>query len=156
MAKSFWRRHILIIAIIVVALSVGIVFGSIPYLPVANVPHRSLTKIQTVVVGSGDQSQPGVNELLLPGLVTTESFYVGVNVTGGSAIFCAIRDTPFYNWLYTPTPRGPFPMNFCIGNTPTQQTSGAIIEFLPPNQGSYFVVALNTASSTISVSFLPA
>ena len=157
MAKSFWRRRIVLTAAITVALSVGIVFGSIPYLPQTNVPHGSLTQKQTLAVIPGDQSNPGVNQLELPNLVTTESFYVGVNATGGTPVFCVIRDTPFFQWFNQPAnSRGPFPTQFCIGNTPTQPTSSALIKFLPPNQGTYFVVAINTSSSSILVSFLPA
>ena len=157
MAKSFFRRRIILIAIATVALSVGIVFGSIPYLPQTNVPHGSLTQKQTLAVIGGDPSNPGVNQLELPNLVSTESFFVEVNATGGTPVFCVIRDTPFFQWFDQPSSsRGPFPTQFCIGNTPTQPTSSTIIKFLPPNQGTYFVVAINTSSSSLLVSYLPA
>ncbi len=151
MAGKFWRRRNLIIAAVVVALSVGIVFASIPFLPAQNVPHGSLTSQQNVVVEPGSSSTPNVNVLVLPNLVTTESFYVGVSVINGTANFCVLRDTLYSAWVasgYTSTD--------CIGNTPTSGTTTDTLKFLPPVQGTYYVAALNYGSSKITVEFLPA
>jgi hypothetical protein len=81
MARRFLKRRTLIIAAIIVALSVGIVFASIPYLP-----HPPPRTIQTPVshdIRGGTQKNPGVYSLTLRGVSSTDNFAIGVNVVNG-------------------------------------------------------------------------
>ncbi|SRR6266571_6811059 len=153
----FWNRRHLVIVAIIVALSIGIVIASVPYLPPTQVPHGHLTTTQNVPVPGGSPTQPGVNQLELPGLGTTESFYVGVTVSDGTASFCVIKDQPYLNWLsQTPLTKATFPSGDCIGNTPTQETAQDTLMFLPTSSGTWYVVALNSNPSAITVHFSPA
>ena len=151
MAKKFWRRRNLLVAAGIVALSLGIVFASVPLLPVTPIAHSSLSQPKTVPVGPGSQSQPTVNVLLLPNLVTTEYFYLGVTVTNGTATFCIIKPDLYVTWA-----NSGYPSSNCIGNTPTPETASDTLKFLPPSSGDWYVVALNYSSKQLSVLFTPA
>ena len=150
------RRHVFIAAVVVV-LSIGIVFASIPSLPPTKIPHGSLTTVQTLHVSEGTRSQPGFNQIVLPGLVSSESFYVRINVTNGTAGFCVIRDLPYNDWLdhLSDSPRPAFPLNYCIPPTPTDQTSDYTLKFVPTGSGTWFLVALNSNPKAITVTFSP-
>lgn len=152
----FWNRRHLLFASIIVALSIGIVFASIPYLPSTPAPHGHLTTTQNVPVPGGSPTQPGVNQLQLPGLATSEDFYVGVTVSNGTASFCVIKDQPYISWLSQTPPRTAFPSVDCIGNTPTQETTQDVLMFLTTSPGTWFVVAFNASPSAITVHFSPA
>ena len=152
MARKFWRRRNLLVAAGIVALSIGIVFASVPLLPVTPVAHSSLTSPETITVEPGTPSQPNPRVLALPNLVTSENFYLGVSVTNGTASFCVIKDNLYLTWLQS----GYSPTSDCIGNTPTLQTAQITLKFLPTSPGTWYVVALNSGSTKITVFFTPA
>src|SRR6266487_2587154 len=96
MARSFLRRRTIVIAAIIVALSVGIVFASIPYLP--HPPPRTIQTPVTHSIRGGTQKNPGVYSLTLRGVSSSDNFAIGVNVTNGIASFCVMPETNFITW----------------------------------------------------------
>jgi hypothetical protein len=154
MARRFLKRRTLIIAAIIVALSVGIVFASIPYLP-----HPPPRTIQTPVshdIRGGTQKNPGVYSLTLRGVSSTDNFAIGVNVVNGMAAFCVMPESNFISWTFTnqSTTGGiPFSFDSCILNVQTTQTT---LRFTPTSQGNWDVVALNTNTAMITVEYTPA
>ena len=150
--KKFWRRRNLLIAAGIVVLSIGIVFASVPLLPVTPVAHSSLSSPVTLTVEPETSTQPNQNFTALPNLVTTEYFYLGASVANGKASFCVIKDSLYFTWLQS----GYSPSSDCIGNTPTSQTTQITLKFLPTIPGTWYVVALNRGSTKITVFLTPA
>src|SRR5436853_3989474 len=98
MARRFLRRRTIVIAAIIVALSVGIVFASIPYLP--HPPARTIQTPVTHTIRGGSEMYPGVYSLTLRGVSSTDNFAIGVNVTNGMASFCVMSDYSFIALLF--------------------------------------------------------
>ncbi len=157
MARRFLRRRTLVIAAITVALSVGIVFASIPYLP--HPPPRTIQTPVTHDVRGGTTRNPGVYSLTLRGILNTESFAIGVAVTNGMATFCVMSESNFFSWAInnqtqTIPPAGvPFPYDSCLLQ---EQTAQSTLTFTPTSTGNWDVVAVNTNSQTITVNYTPA
>jgi len=154
MARRFLRRRTIVIAAIIVALSVGIVFASIPYLP--HPPPRTIQTPVTHSIRGGTQQNPGVYSLTLRGVSSSDNFAIGVNVTNGIASFCVMPETNFITWTFNnQSTNGGIPFSFdsCILNVQTAQTT---LRFSPTSQGNWDVVAVNTASATIIVDYTPA
>jgi len=152
--RKFWRRRIIIIAAFTVALSVGIVFASIPYLPHSIPPHSSITSPITQKVHNGTQTYPGFAELNLPTLSNNETFAVRVTVTNGTGTFCAILASTFQAWVFSGNPSAStFPRSSCSIYVQTIQDT---LSFLPPNSGSWDIAALNFSPTDITVAYSPA
>ena len=154
MARRFLRRRTIVIAAIIVALSVGIVFASIPYLP--HPPPRTIQTPVTHSIRGGTQQNPGVYSLTLRGVSSSDNFAIGVNVTNGIASFCVMPETNFITWTFNnQSTNGGIPFSFdsCILNVQTAQTT---LRFTPTSQGNWDVVAVNTSSATIIVEYAPA
>jgi hypothetical protein len=152
--RRFRSRRILIIAALTVALSVGIVFASVPYLPHSNPPHASITSPITQKVQGGTATYPGKAELNLPTLADNETFAVRVKVTNGTATFCALLDATFQAWLVSGNPSAStFPSSSCIIEEETAQDT---LIFLPTSQGSWDIAALNYSPTEITVLYSPA
>ena len=154
MARRFLRRRTIVIAAIIVALSVGIVFASIPYLP--HPPPRTIQTPVTHSIRGGTQKNPGVYSLTLRGVSSSDNFAIGVNVTNGIASFCVMPETNFITWTFNnQSTNGGIPFSFdsCILNVQTAQTT---LRFSPTSQGNWDVVAVNTGSATIIVEYTPA
>jgi len=154
MAQRFLRRRTIVIAAIIVALSVGIVFASIPYLP--HPPPRTIQTPVTHSIRGGTQQNPGVYSLTLRGVSSSDNFAIGVNVTNGIASFCVMPETNFITWTFNnQSTNGGIPFSFdsCILNVQTAQTT---LRFSPTSQGNWDVVAVNTSSATIIVDYTPA
>ena len=149
-----WRRRTIVIGAVIVALSIGIVFASLPYLQPPNTAHGSITGTLSHAVGPADSSgHVGFYGLKLPNITTTESFFVGVNVTNGSASFCVLQYQQYENWAFAyNAPQWPtFPSGNCIFG-PTQQISQDTLKFsLTP--GTWVVAALNNSPSMLTISF---
>ena len=115
MARRFPRRRTLIIGAVIVALSFGIVFASIPYLP--HPPPRTIQTPVTHDIRGGTQRNPGVYSLTLRGVSSSDNFAIGVSVTNGMASFCVMPETNFITWTFNnqSTPGGiPFSFDSCI------------------------------------------
>ena len=152
--RSFWRRRIIIVAALTVALSVGIVFASIPYLPHTTPPHSSITTPITQKVRGGTQTYPGYAELNLPTLSDNETFAVRVAVTNGTATFCAILASTFQAWAFSGNPSAStFPSSYC---SIYEQTAQATLTFLPSSAGSWDIASLNYSPTQITVVYSPA
>jgi hypothetical protein len=152
--RNFLRRRTLIIAALTVALSVGIVFASVPYLPHSVPPHSSITSPLTQNIRGGNQTYPGHAELNLPGLSNNESFAVRVNVTNGTATFCAILASTFQAWAFSGNPSAnTFPSTSCVIEVQTAQDT---LTFLPKIQGSWDIAALNYSPTELTVLYSPA
>ncbi|TMI48641.1 hypothetical protein E6H17_03075 [Candidatus Bathyarchaeota archaeon] len=152
MARRFLRRRTIVIAAIIVALSVGIVFASIPYLP--HPPARTIQTPVTHTIRGGSEMYPGVYSLTLRGVSSTDNFAIGVNVTNGMASFCVMPESSFIAWTFNNSTGGiPFSFDSCILNVQTAQTT---LRFTPTSQGNWDVVAVNTSSATIIVEYTPA
>jgi len=154
MARRFPRRRTLIIGAVIVALSVGIVFASIPYLP--HPPPRTIQTPVTHDIRGGTQKNPGIYSLTLRGVSSNDNFAIGVSVTNGMASFCVMPETNFITWTFNnqSTVGGiPFSFDSCILNLQTAQTT---LRFTPTSQGNWDVVAVNTNSLMITVDYTPA
>jgi hypothetical protein len=152
MARKFLRRRNLVFGAIIVALSVGIVFASIPYLP--HPPPRTIQTSVTHSIRGGSQKYPGVYSLTLRGVSSTDNFAIGVNVTNGMASFCVMPESNFISWTFNNSSGGiPFSFDSCILNVLTAQTT---LRFTPTSQGNWDVVAVNTNPQTITVDYTPA
>jgi hypothetical protein len=154
MSRRFLRRRTLIIGAGIVALSVGIVFASIPYLP--RPPPRTIQIPVTQSIRGGTQKNPGIYSLTLRGLSSSDNFAIGVNVTNGMASFCVTPETNFITWTFNnqSTMGGiPFAFDSCILSVQTAQTT---LRFTPTSQGNWDVVAVNTNSQMIKVDYTPA
>jgi len=152
MARRFLRRRTLVIASIIVALSVGIVFASIPYLP--RPPARTIQAPITHDIRGGSQNNPGVFSVLLQGVSNNDNFAIGVNVINGIATFCVMPESNYLSWFSRNSTAGiPFSFDGCILN---QQTSQTTLRFTPNSQGNWDLVAVNTSPGTITVEYTPA
>lgn len=154
MARRFLRTRTLIIGAVIVALSVGIVFASIPYLP--HPPPRTIQVPVTHDIRGGTQKNPGVYSLTLRGVSSTDNFAIGVNVTNGTASFCVMPENNFISWTFAnQTTQGGIPFSFdsCILNVQTAQTT---LRFTPTSAGNWDVVVVNTNSQMITVDYTPA
>jgi len=154
MAGKFLRLRTLIIAAAIVALSVGIVFASIPYLP--HPPPRTLQIPVTHSIRGGTQNNPGVFSLTLPEVSSNDNFAIGVTVTNGIATICVMPESNFIIWTSrNQSTYGGIPFSFdsCILSVMTAQTT---LRFTPTSQGNWDVVAVNTNSQTITVDYTPA
>jgi len=153
MARKFPRLRTIIIGAGIVALSVGIVFASIPYLP--HPPPRTIQTPVTHDIRGGTQKNPGIYSLTLRGVSSSDNFAIGVSVTNGMASFCVMPETNFITWTFNnSTPGGiPFSFDSCILNVQTAQTT---LRFTPTSQGNWDVVAVNTNSQMITVDYTPA
>src|SRR5260370_4152555 len=98
MARRFLRRRTLVIASIIVALSVGIVFASIPYLP--RPPARTIQAPITHDIRGGNQNNPGVFSVLLQGGSNNDNCAIGVNVVNGTATFCVMPDSNYLRCFF--------------------------------------------------------
>jgi len=156
MARRPWKRRSIVIGTVIVALSVGIVFASLPYLQPPSTAHGSITGTLSHTVGPADSSHIGFYGLKLPNITTAESFFVGVSVTNGTARFCVIGYQQYENWaLAYNTPQSySFPSGNCIFG-PTQQTSQDTLKF-SVTPGTWVVAALNDSPSVLTVYFSPA
>jgi hypothetical protein len=153
------KRRTFVIATITVALSIGIVFASVPYLPHPPPPHATIKAPISHGIPGGNQTHPGFASLLLPGVNSNESFVVGVTVTGGSADFCPLVDSTYQNWVvsYSSTPNSgsTFPSSACA----PQELKGivqTVITWSPTISGTWDIAALNTNSQSLTVTFYPA
>jgi hypothetical protein len=156
MERGPWKRRTIVIGAIIVALSIGIVFASLPYLQPPTTPHASIQTTLSHTVGAGDPSHPGFYALKLPNITATEAFYVKVNVTSGTASFCVMGYQQYENWAFAyNTPQNyTFPSSDCIFG-PTQQISQDTLKFsITP--GTWVVAALNYSRSELTVYFSPA
>ena len=158
MQRRFTRRRTLIVAAVTVALSIGIVFASVPYLPHPPPPHGTLKLPVTRTVGGGNRTHPGYFALLLPGVYNNQTFQLAVNVTGGGADFCVLQPPLFDSWVAsystTSNPGSTFPSSICI----PQELMGivqTVISFQPPTSGSYDVAVLNPNPQGVTVVFSP-
>lgn len=156
MAPGSWKRRTIIIGVITVVLSIGIVFASLPYLQPPATHHDSIGGTLSHQVSPGSPSHPGFYGLKLQNITVSEAFYVGVNVTGGTASFCVLPYAQYENWAFANnTPSNyTFPSSACIFG-PTQQISHDTLKF-SVTPGTWVVAALNSGSSEITVDFLPA
>ena len=155
MSTRFWRRRNLLIGLAIVALSVGIVFASIPFLPASQVPHITVLAPKTITVPAGTPSRPGYNGLQLQ-LSANQNFWVGVSVTGGTSSFCAMTQQAYQNWQASyDTNYYSLTSSTCLVG-PTQQESQDTLKFVATSTTYWWVVALNTNSSQITVSFVQA
>lgn len=153
-ARRFLKRRTLVIAAVIVALAVGIVFASIPPHPPGPRP-QTITSPVTHDVRGGTQNNPGVYALTLQNVAANASFAIGVAVTNGTATFCVMSQSNFLTWVFAnSTPPGiPFSFNGCILR---QQTAQSTLTFSTTNQGNWNVVAVNTNPGKIAVEFTPA
>jgi hypothetical protein len=155
MARRFPKRRKLVISAIIVALAIGIVFVSIPYLP--HPPPRTIQTPVTKDIRGGSQRYPGVYALTLQNVSSTDNFAIGASVANGNATFCVEPQTNFINWTFnnqTSNPPGiPFSFVSCILNMQTSQT---VLRFTPTSAGSWDVVAVNINSQMITVNYTPA
>jgi hypothetical protein len=150
MPRKFWRVKSLVIAAIIIALSISLVFATIGYFPHPNPQHNSITSPVTQTVPMQSGSVPGSRYVLIP-LTTTENFAVGVNVTGGPATFCIIKEPGYQDW--TPGTFDSFPWNSCVLHETTVKDT---LTFTPTSTGNWDFVTLNTNPTEIIVEFTPA
>src|SRR5207245_3827261 len=124
MARRLLRRRSIVIGAVIVVLSIGIVFASLPYLQPPTTAHGSITGTLSHVIGPADSTHVGFYGLKLPNITATESFFVGVSVANGAARCCVIGYQQYENWAFTyNTPHSyPFPSGSCIFRPP-QATS---------------------------------
>jgi hypothetical protein len=150
MARRFLRRRTLVIGAIIVVLSVGIVFASIPYLPH---PHNSIVVPQSYTVAGGSQTYPGFHALSLPGISNGENFAVGVTANETTS-FCVIQDSPYESWAQGGSPTwATFPWSDCILQELTAQGT---LSFTANSSGAWDVATLNTNPTAVTVGFFPA
>lgn len=149
-----WKRRTIIIALIVVALSVGLVFTTIAYYPHPPAPHASIQKTYSHTVGPGTPSEPGFYGLTIPGITVNEPFAIGVS-TNGTAIFCVLPYNTYEYWAFNQsTLQNTFPFMSCLYG-PTGQVSQSTLQFgITP--GKWVVAALNYYSTVQNVTFTPA
>jgi hypothetical protein len=149
-----WRRRGFIIGAAIVAISVGIVFASIPFLPHT---HVSIQTSATHTVHAGSQSNPGVYALKIPGVLNNQNLAVEVAAINGTANFCVIEDSKVEPWILSGnTTNGlesTFPFSNCILQ---EQTIHDTLQFTSTSQGTWDIVALNNNPTRITVDFNPA
>ncbi len=146
-----WRRRTTLIAVVVVALSAGLVFASLPYLQAPPTPHASIQTTYNHTIASQTSNGPGSFGLTIPNVPNNEPFAVNVTVVNGMASFCVMADQTYRNWatVYNSSSPYPFPSSQCTFG-PTQEMTHGILNFgLTP--GTWDIVALNYGSSAITV-----
>lgn len=152
---SFSRRRVFIIGAVIVAVSVGIIFSSIPFLPRT---HVSISASTSHSVHAGTQSYPGVYALKIPGVLNNQNLDVQVSVVNGTANFCVIADSIVEPWIVsgngTNGSGGSFPFTNCI--VQQQTTTQTTLQFTSTSQGTWDIVALNSDPNPITVVFNPA
>lgn len=154
MLRKYWRRRTLIIASLTVALSIGIVFASVPYLPHPPAPHLSLPNPISQFVPAGSQGKPGTYALKIPNLSSADNFFLAVNVTAGYAGFCVIDDNQYEVWALSSNPsNSTFPASSCILQ---EHTAQAVLQFLPTHTATWDIIVLNNNQNPIRVDFSPA
>ena len=154
MAGRFRRPRIIIISLIIVVLSVGIVFATLPLLQHPVAPHGSLTTPVTQTIGpAGGPNNPGHYQLGLPNLPINESFVFAVSVTNGNATFCVLNKPNYSAWAAGSFTPNSLPSGSCIVY---ESTASDTITFVPPTAGDWYIVALNTTQRTLTVTFSPA
>jgi hypothetical protein len=153
MARTLWRLRTVIIAAIIVALSLSLVFATIGFFPHPTPQHSSITRSLSQLVPAESGNTPGSTYVLIP-LSTTEDFALGVNVTGGAATFCVIKEPGYQDWKgTTPNTYDNFPWNNCIIQ---ENTAKDTLTFTPTSTGNWDVVILNTNPTQVVVMFTPA
>lgn len=161
MPRRRWKRRTIVISSVIVALSIGLIFTTIAYLPRPNPAHGSIQQSLTRTVRPGNQSYPGIFDVRIQNVTLTEDFWVGVGASGGAASFYALVYQTYFNWKLnynlTQSPGNTFPCNVnpsvCVGQV--QQTSQQTLKF-PVTPGDWAIVALNTNSFPIIATFSPA
>jgi hypothetical protein len=153
MAGRFRRPRIVIISAIIVVLSVGIVFATLPLLQRPVGPHASLAAPNTQTLGPGTSTNPGHVQLKLPQLPTSESFVLAVSVPNGNATFCILDASNYSSWFSTNFSPSSLPPNSCVVYETTAQDT---LTFVPSKAGDWYIVALNTTQQTLTVTFSPA
>lgn len=154
MARKFPKRRKVITGAVIVALAIGIVFVSIPYLP--HPPPRTIQTPVTHDIRGGTQKNPGIYSLTLRNVSSTDNFAIGANVANGMATFCVMPESNFISWTFNnQTTSGgiPFVYDSCILNVQTAQTT---LRFTPTSRGNWDVVAVNTNAQMITVDYTPA
>jgi len=148
------RRRKLIVASIIIALAIGLIIVSVPYLPQPT--PGTLSRIQDGSVLAGSSADPGFLAFQIPSLPASHKFILQVNTTA-LADFCVMSDTQYHTWLSTKSTSnyGPyFPWSECLSRAgPTAQTT---ISFTPPSSGTWDVIVLNSNPSPMNVTFSPA
>jgi len=99
MARRLWTRRTILIGVVVIALTVGIVFPSIPFLPYSPPPHFSITTTRSYEISGGNQSRPGFSALTISGISSGQAFWVGVTATKGTASFCVLSSLSYQDWV---------------------------------------------------------
>jgi hypothetical protein len=156
LARRFWKRRAILISAGIVALSLGIVFASLPYLQPQPAPHGSIQQTYSHAVASATPNGPGNFGLSLP-IAASEPFAVNVTIVNGAASFCVMADQIYRPWAssYNLSSAGPFPSSSCTFG-PTGQMSHGILNF-GVTPGTWDIVALNySGSSEITVYYSPA
>jgi hypothetical protein len=146
-----WRRRTIIIAIVIVALSAGLVFASLPYLQPPPTQTASIQTTYVHAVAGETPNGPGNFGLTIPNVPGNEPFAVNVTVVRGTAEFCVMADQTYRNWatFYNQSSAGPFPSSQCTFG-PTQEMVHGILNF-GLTAGSWDIVALNYGATAITV-----
>ena len=157
MARRLWTRRTILIGVVVIALTVGIVFPSIPFLPYSPPPHFSITTTRSYEISGGNQSRPGFSALTISGISSGQAFWVGVTATKGTASFCVLSSLSYQDWVsaYDQPGSALDRLTGCILG-PTQQVYQDILKFQLPYSGTWAVLALNSNPGGITVDFGPA
>lgn len=152
------RRYKLVIAVLIIAVSIGIAAVGIPQLPHSTPSAGTLLNPVNAAVNAGNPSAPGFFALQLPGIQAGRNFTLAVEVTNSalSASFCILTDQQFHAWAVTNQTTNfgaSFPRSYCRAQAgPTAQ---AILNFIAPTTGTWDVVVLNTNSVSIGIKFSP-
>jgi hypothetical protein len=146
-----WRRRTIIIAVVIVALSAGLVFASLPYLQPPPTQTASIKMTYTHTVAAETPNGPGNFGLTIPNVPGNEPFAVNVTVVSGMAEFCVMAGQTYTNWatFYNKSSAGPFPLSQCTYG-PTKEMTHGILNF-GLTAGTWDIVALNYRSSAITV-----
>src|SRR5207249_6328461 len=157
MARRLWTRRTILIGVVVIALTVGIVFPSIPFLPYSPPPHFSITTTRSYEISGGNQSRPGFSALTISGISSGQAFWVGVTVTNGPASFCVLSSLSYQDWVsaYNQPGSALDRLTGCILG-PTQQVYQNTLKFQVPYSGTWVIMALNSNPQGITVDFGPA
>ncbi len=153
MAGRLRKPRIIVISVIIVVLSVGFVFATLPLLQRPVSPHASLTTPNTQTVGPGNSTDPGHAQLRVPQLSTNENFVLAVSVPNGNATFCILDAANYFTWSAGNFKPSALPSNSCVVY---EQTAQDTLTFVPSTSGDWYIVALNTSQKTLTVTFSPA
>ncbi|TMI37746.1 hypothetical protein E6H26_02455 [Candidatus Bathyarchaeota archaeon] len=157
MARRFWKRRTILFGAVVVALSIGVVFTSVPFLPNTPPPHSSITTMRSYDIRGGNQSRPGYDTLTVSGISSSQAFWVGVTVMNGPASFCVLSSLSYQDWVsaYNQPGSALDRLTGCILG-PTQQVYQNTLKFQVPYSGTWVIMALNSNPQGITVDFGPA